>query len=356
LQQDDLRKKNDSIKNRDTKIIETAQELLVANSRNTKWEGLHLLWEKSPLPDVVEILLDFLELENDPVLREAAIIVLNNYEDERTEKFLAKAFFSKQEKNNVRSRIIWFFAQRKSELAYKIIMKGLSSHNEEIIYWVVCGFLQYDKESTPIKLLNKLLVNSQNSQIRQKIAWLYGKKCFKETTSVLCKILLAEDNANVRISCAWALGKIKNGIAIRPLCIALAQEDNYLVRREIALALGSLLRYITSYEQNAERKHFLQERIIKSCKEALLNDYYYFIRRVCATIFGSIQTEESLLILIQAYEKERNKFVRQAIIHSLGELGNKKALSLLQRAKRSTYSEIAFAAREAIKKISYENE
>lgn len=333
--------------------INDIKENLASSQRSEKQQALLAIYYKKPHQSV-ELLKEQIKREADPIIKEIAIVVLSEFNFDDFGKFfrnIAKTY--RESSNFVKARALWALGKKALKEDISLFVNSLDHENHEIQFWSIHSLAQFPPEELLLIDLEKALLKDNIEMIKNKIAWMFGINKFGNSSKVLVDALLKESNPNVRLNCVWAITRIGKGITVQALNHALKNELNSLVKRELAISIGTLLEANeskkTSIRSNIEENLILE--CIRTLSMVLQRDSTYFVRRVCAEALGKIKHVSAAEVLINHMVSEVNQFVRREIAFALGEIGVKKAVPVLQKARRSHYKMVAKAAAEAIIKI-----
>ena len=343
-----MTKTNDSDHNGMVTIVQIEQQLKSTLADDRK--DAILLLKENAFTETNEILNEILEKDSDNTVRELALIVLSEKGDANLFQTLNRIFYNITDDRFVRGRAIWAIRKMHSDEVYQLLQEALTDQNEEVVFWAITGFLNYDYTQN-LELLQKLLINSRSFLIRQTVAWFFGiikKESFRE---LLETQMIKDNHATVRLLCAWSLKNINNIHSISALCKALQNESNDLARREITYSVGKILRSQTAEIKDTHEFGKTKDIAVRCFNRVLARDHSYIVRRACAEGLGKLYDVRTVPTLIEALTVDTNQFVRREIIVSLGNMGDERALESLLKAKRSNYKIIADAAKVAIEQI-----
>ncbi|MFW9923379.1 MAG: HEAT repeat domain-containing protein, partial [Candidatus Thorarchaeota archaeon] len=315
--------------------------------REEKVEGLLAIQFLKPI-EGIEILKNLISKDDDPLIRETAILVLAEYSDIDLHSFLANIYRTYKERNSfVKARAIWAISRQPKSDTYEILTKAIFDESPEVRYWAIVGLVNCTEKPLPLAEFEKAISTNNHELIRLTIAWAFGMRKEINAVKILTDVLINDKNQHVRINAAWALNKINYLGAIAGLNYALKNELNSLVKREIAIALGNILDKnklaLKEMEEGLSLENAIKESVT-TLTMILQRDSVYFVRRACAEALGKIQDKDSSETLIGLFAAEVNQFVRIEIAQTLGTLGDPEALPILQKAMKSHYKNVAKAA------------
>ncbi len=234
-------------------------------------------------------------------IRWAAVSAIGKLGDYRVIEHLVKAvgdpqwIVRNQAVTEIKSKIVEII-QLKDNRIVRILIRLLAMEDDEIVDLAVDGLSEMGEKSYG-RILEA--VKSPSARMRANAARVLGKMRAVPAMDTLIG-LLHDPEWQVRCYVVEALGLIKDKRAIEPLVLRLA--DNV-------------------------------ERVQRQTVQSLV-------------IFGKLATEP----LLNALAHEKNKFVLRALLRTLGEIGDLKAVSALISHLRSSYFVVRIAAVHALVK------
>lgn len=344
--------KDSDVKNNDIKFKSLVDQLSSFSVKKRKKALLSL--SRNWGTQAIELIANQMLNDSNSFIRELSIIILSKYHTERIVNYFLKVLKNNQEKTKVRGRAVWALGKMNLKKAKKYTIKALDDPETEVVYWAIWGITQPHFKKKPTKKLTQILLKSQKMQIRKQAAWAMGVIGDETFTKPLLTVLKKKLHHKTQLNVLFAFRRIKakqTMVVIREL---LTKESKMFIRREAVLALGTIIQQENSRTSKKKEKKFTKEstRVIDVLLHLLSNDDRYFVRRVCAEVLGKIKDHKVILKLIKTLPTERNPFVRAEIIRSLGKMGDKRAIPVLQKATKSRYKVIAQAAGEALTNIN----
>lgn len=145
---------------------------------------------------------------------------------------------------------------------------------------------------------------------------------------------LKDEDETVRLTAAKILGEFEDPIAVDPLC-DLLNDKNERVKTSAIVSLGILG----------------DEKAIKPLGEVMEKDKSEFVKVAVIQALREIKGEQAISLVISSLD-DKNTFVRLYAVTTLGKIGNKEALTALEKmAKTEEDPDIKEAIDKAIEEI-----
>lgn len=210
--------------------------------------------------------------------------------------------------------------------------KGLVAPDEMTRFWTL-GVLS----EVPVPAARSAIstcIRDPEIRVRAAAAYALGAQGSREVTATLLTALRDKD-LNVRFAAAVALARVKDPKSIDGLIVACTDEDED-VRAYSALALGDI----------GDR------RATAAVLERLERDHVAQVRGFAGMALSKLRDPASLTRLMSHAEVEADPKALAATLYALGELGDRRALPIVQRFIKHPHEEVREYAQEAATRLS----
>ncbi|MBW4525536.1 MAG: HEAT repeat domain-containing protein [Phormidium tanganyikae FI6-MK23] len=184
-----------------------------------------------------------------------------------------------------------------------------------------------------VPLIKKVL-NDESLQIRSMAVFALGIKQTDECFPILLNILETEKDYGIRADAAGALGYLEDIRAFEPLVRIFYEDTDWLVRFSAAVALGNL-------KDQRAREVLLQA----------LESEEIVVQQAAIAALGEIKAVDVVEPILRFAQSE-DWLVRQRLAEALGNLPSDKSISALHYMEKDSNSNVAEAARIALKRLS----
>lgn len=212
------------------------------------------------------------------------------------------------------------------------IGKGLQAPDELTRFWTL-GVLS-EVPVPAARAAISVCIQDREIRVRAAAAYALGAQGSREVTPALLTALRDKD-LNVRFAAAVALARVKDPASIDGLIVACADEDED-VRAYAALALGDI----------GDR------RATSAVLERLERDHVARVRGFAGMALSKLRDPSSLTRLMNHAEVEADPKALAATLYALGELGDRRALPIVERFIKHPHEEVREYAREAASQLS----
>jgi HEAT repeat protein len=247
--------------------------------------------------------------------------------------------------NSEQKRSVLFeIRNRQSEIYSRIAVPALKDSDEIVRATAAFSVIYLPKDEA----FNALIPNLQDKSeiVRRETAYALGKVQNSLAINPLILAFQKDKSTEVKNACIIALGEIGDASAIDALTPVLRQkpsDDNNFLRRSAARSIGQIAQIIQIQKsQVITPQNFLPDKYkeIKLPKYLQLTDEFPVFR-------------ESIIVLIQTLQnsKESGDVKREAAF-GLGAIGDKAAISVLQKNLINQDYYLAEICKEALRRIS----
>ena len=228
-------------------------------------------------------------------------------------------------------------AQTPADSEFTQLLSRLQSSNEEDRYDAAVKLGSWRSPQTTAALQSALTDSSE--KVRAAAIMVLSQAADARLVSLFAEAFARDKSLFVKKAAVYALGE-SGSAAATPILLTALKDKQVEVRGAAAVALG----------------RYTDTAAIEGLQQALF-DKSDFVRAQAAYALGlrASRAANAVATLIRLLERDRAHTVRQEVATALGRIGDRAALSALEKAERNPDPYLSLAAREAIRLIATPN-
>jgi HEAT repeat protein len=307
---------------------------LESKSWKARWYCSVLL-SKQKVESCLPLLLKLAESDEDVVVRCSAILTLAAYPG--TESAECLCLLMSDINDFVKIEAASVLALKNYQPAIPYLIKQLKAFNENVRVSVIAALGSLGDSSAIAPLCQVLKDPADLVRINAAMALLDIAQRLRRPHSQMVKYLLKalkDPNTYVVRNAARTLGVVGNADAVTAIITMLKQEQTPATTAHLALALG-----------------LLQDQRATKILHKLLRHGHWEVRFEASKALGELRNPHSYGPLLQAL-RDSSHLVREQVIYALGKLGNRKAITHLEKLKlQHPYGEVNKAIGMALERL-----